>query len=153
MGLLITLFLILTNVYNSVKAPMSRGFSLIEVWLLGTSFPILAAIMEYAYILNILRNQNSKLFGKELEDLTCYLKNVDLIAFLSASVYLLIFFMIYWLVALTLWIINPWEIALHFSVQNYMWQLVFTLKVIIYLAHYNIKLQQFTCKVRAHLVV
>ena len=102
MGLLITLFLILTNVYNSVKAPMSRGFSLIEVWLLGTSFPILAAIIEYAYIMSLQNKKSSKMWGKELEDHSEYLKKVDQIAFLSASIYLLIFFLIYWLIALSL---------------------------------------------------
>ena len=102
MGLLITLFLILTNVYNSVEAPDGRGFSLIEVWLLGTSFPILAAIMEYAYIMNLQNKMRPMSYGKELEDHLGYLKKVDKVAFISCSVYLLIFFLVYWSVALAL---------------------------------------------------
>ena len=42
LGLLITLYLILNNVYNSVKGPENRGFSYIEVWFVGTQLPILA---------------------------------------------------------------------------------------------------------------
>ena len=102
MGLLITLFLILTNVYNSVEAPKGRGFSLIEIWLLGTSFPILAAIIEYAYIMNLQNRMKPNLYGKELEDHVGYLKKVDKIAFISCSAYLLIFFLMYWSVALAL---------------------------------------------------
>ena len=75
---------------------------MIEAWLLGTSFPILAAIVEYAYIMFIQNRKNSKIFGKEKEDHLEYLNKVDKIAFISASIYLLIFFLTYWLIALTL---------------------------------------------------
>ena len=51
MGMLVTLFLISANVYNSVEAPIHRGFSYIEVWMLGTQFPILLALCEYGLIL------------------------------------------------------------------------------------------------------
>ena len=46
-----TLYLISTNVYNSVEAPNGRGFSYIEIWMVGTQFPILLALCEYGYIL------------------------------------------------------------------------------------------------------
>ena len=45
LGLLVTLYLIMTNVYNSVKGPESRGFSYIEVWFVGVQMPILAGIL------------------------------------------------------------------------------------------------------------
>ena len=51
MGLLITLFLISTNVYNSLKAPAGRGFSFIEIWLIGAWGTILFGIIEYGLIL------------------------------------------------------------------------------------------------------
>ena len=35
MGLLVTLHLISSNVYNSLNAPQKRGFSYIEVWMIG----------------------------------------------------------------------------------------------------------------------
>ena len=51
MGMIVTLYLISTNVYNSVDAPRNRGFSYIELWLLGTQFPILLALCEYGFVL------------------------------------------------------------------------------------------------------
>ena len=41
MGLLVTLYLISANVYNSVSAPPGRGFSYIELWAIGMQFPLL----------------------------------------------------------------------------------------------------------------
>ena len=46
-----TLDLIATNVYNSVKAPTKRGFSYIEIWMIGVQIPILLGIFEYAILL------------------------------------------------------------------------------------------------------
>ena len=51
LGLLVTLYLIATNVYNSVEAPQDRGFSYIELWMVGMQLPILLAIIEYGIIL------------------------------------------------------------------------------------------------------
>ena len=51
MGLLLTLFLISSNVYNSLKAPQKRGFSYAEVWIFGVYFPIILAVLEYGAIL------------------------------------------------------------------------------------------------------
>ena len=51
MGLLITLYLISTNVYGSTEAPPNRGFSNIELWITGTQICILLAILEYSIIL------------------------------------------------------------------------------------------------------
>ena len=53
MGLLITLDLIVTNVYNSVDAPSKRGFSYIEIWMIGVHIPILLGILEYAFLLTL----------------------------------------------------------------------------------------------------
>ena len=51
MGMIVTLYLISANVYSSVEAPKARGFSYIEVWMIGTQFPILLALFEYGLIL------------------------------------------------------------------------------------------------------
>ena len=51
MGLLVTLFLISSNTYNSLNIPQDRGFSNIEIWLIGTQGNILVALIEYAFIL------------------------------------------------------------------------------------------------------
>ena len=48
---MVTLDLIATNVYNSVKAPAKRGFSYVEIWMIGVQIPILLGILEYAIVL------------------------------------------------------------------------------------------------------
>lgn len=49
--MILTLYLISANVYNSVEAPSGRGFSPIEMWMLGTQIPILLALFEYGFVL------------------------------------------------------------------------------------------------------
>ena len=56
LGLLVTLYLIMTNVYISVEGPKSRGFSYIEIWFVGMQIPIIFGIMEYAMLLTMKRN-------------------------------------------------------------------------------------------------
>lgn len=51
--MMVTLSLISTNSYNSLEAPEDRGISFLEVWMLGTHFPILFAISEYGIILSL----------------------------------------------------------------------------------------------------
>ena len=51
MGLLVTLYLISSNVYSSLKAPIQRGFSYIEIFLFGTQGVIFFAILEYGFVL------------------------------------------------------------------------------------------------------
>ena len=53
MGMMVTLSLISTNSYNSLEAPEDRGISFLEVWMLGTHFPIIFAISEYGIILSL----------------------------------------------------------------------------------------------------
>ncbi len=64
--MIVTLYLISANVYNSVSAPPSRGFSYIEIWMLGTQSPILIAILEYGFVLYLKKkatNPNMTAFG------------------------------------------------------------------------------------------
>ena len=49
--MIVTLYLISANVYNSVDAPHNRGFSYIELWMIGSQFPILLALFEYGFVL------------------------------------------------------------------------------------------------------
>ena len=49
--MVVTLYLISANVYNSVDAPKSRGFSYIEIWMFGSQFPILLALLQYGFVL------------------------------------------------------------------------------------------------------
>ena len=55
MGMIVTLYLISENVYNSVDAPNDRGFSYIEIWMIGTQIPILLTLIEYGFILHLRR--------------------------------------------------------------------------------------------------
>ena len=55
LGLLVTLYLIMTNVYVSIEGPKDRGFSYIEIWFVGMQTPILIAIMEYAILLAMMK--------------------------------------------------------------------------------------------------
>ena len=64
MGMIVTLYLISANVYNAVEAPPTRGFSYIEVWMLGTQAPILLALSEYGFIL-LLKKVAKKITTKE----------------------------------------------------------------------------------------
>ena len=49
MGMIETLYQVSANVYNSVDAPKNRRFSYIELWMLGSQFPILVALLEYGF--------------------------------------------------------------------------------------------------------
>ena len=49
--MILTLYLISANVYSSVDAPKGRGFSYIELWMIGTQFPILLALCQYGFVL------------------------------------------------------------------------------------------------------
>jgi hypothetical protein len=51
MGMIVTLYLISANVYSSVDAPKGKGFSYIEIWMIGTQFPILLALCQYGFVL------------------------------------------------------------------------------------------------------
>ena len=55
-----TLFLIVSNVYNSVKAPAKRGFSYIEIWMVGVQIPILTGLTEYGVLLALKKYQQDE---------------------------------------------------------------------------------------------
>ena len=69
MGMIVTLYLISANVYNSVEAPKDRGFSYIELWMVGTQFPILLALCEYGIVLYLQKVEQTSMM--KLNSLTC----------------------------------------------------------------------------------
>ena len=99
MGMVVTLYLISANVYNSVDAPKSRGFSYIEIWMFGSQFPILLALLQYGFVLLLkkvvtLSNQNeAKVFEEKI-------KALDLTTMIFSLCCFVIFASIYWVVAL-----------------------------------------------------
>ena len=111
---MLTLDLIVTNVYNSVEAPTQRGFSYIEIWLIGIQIPILVAIFEYGTILamkkyyqpdkkpsevvvfqrKITTTNPEKMNMKKIE------KTMDKWSFIGTLSFLIIFNIIYWTTAI-----------------------------------------------------
>ena len=64
LGVLVTLHLISANIYNSVEGPSNRGFSFIEIWMVGTQIPILLAVFEYGIILMLKRKVDAATISK-----------------------------------------------------------------------------------------
>ena len=107
MGMILTLYLISSNVYNSVNAPHDRGFSYIEVWILGTQFPILLAFFEYGYVLYLkkveakvgVQNQvmNPSNPNQTLDD---RIKKMDFVTMIISFIFYVIFASLYWIILL-----------------------------------------------------
>ena len=117
LGLLVTLNLILMNVYNSVNAPTKRGFSFIEVWLLGVEIPFLVGILEYGMILsvrkykskkkatsviNVRNSQSPKILADDEFDWNSLSKSLDKWTFIGSILFIMIFNIVYWSVALNI---------------------------------------------------
>lgn len=104
LGVLVTLSLIVSNVYNSIKAPPSRGFSYIEVWMIGIQIPILTAIIEYGIILCMKKYQQKqkdkiKRFDQVL-DVDKLAIEMDKWTFLASLTFMLIFGPVYFFLAI-----------------------------------------------------
>ena len=111
MGLLVTLYLMTSNVYSSVQAPKIRGFSYVEIWMTGIQFIILFALFEYGLIL--LWKKYSKFnFGRMVqkfeststmnrdswsEDEKLFM--IDIISFVIALILFISFNIYYWLLS------------------------------------------------------
>ena len=114
MGLLVTLYLISSNVYSSLQAPIQRGFSYIEIFLIGTRGVIFFAILEYGFVLawmkysNIFNESGKKVissnsnqkkgswFTDSQMSLDVKIKVVDMISLIISVVFFLLFNAIYW---------------------------------------------------------
>ena len=105
MGMILTLFLISANVYNSVDAPPTRGFSYIEVWILGTQAPIILALFEYGFILllkkvakKITINENQDINHTDAEpDLDDKIKVLDYTFMIISLISISAFVSVYWI--------------------------------------------------------
>ena len=115
MGLLVTLYLISSNVYSSVSAPKKRGFSYMEVWIMGSQGTILLAIIEYGFILmwkkfeNKASSEVSPIVDKDEEkmwknlSLNEKIKRVDIISIIVSGMFFLLFNIIYWIHTSMIW--------------------------------------------------
>ena len=89
MGMIVTLYLISANVYNSVEAPAGRGFSYIELWMIGSQFPILLALFEYGFVL-FLKKINNEITDDRIKMLDFATLIISVLSFVTFSTFYLI---------------------------------------------------------------
>ena len=91
--MILTLFLIGVNIYNSVDAPKDRGISYIEIWTMGTQFPIALALFEYGFILYLKRVSKEPTNDERI-------KQLDFATMIASLCFLIIFTCAYWIILL-----------------------------------------------------
>ena len=101
MGMLVTLYLISANGYNSLDAPASRGFSYIEIWMIGSQFPILLALIEYGIILYLkkrgIKTTVVAMDPKDSEqEFPNKLQKIDYIVMVVSACFFTLFTLFYW---------------------------------------------------------
>ena len=106
MGMIVTLYLISCNVYNSVDAPKGRGFSYIEVWMLGAQFPVLLALCEYGFVLAMKKVDKKLVADKNnmvnLDDnLDARIKKLDFATMGFSFLFFVTFASSYWIIVLS----------------------------------------------------
>ena len=100
MGMIVTLYLISANVYSSVEAPKARGFSYIEVWMIGTQFPILLALFEYGIILYWIKIAKKSGIHNDIEskvNLDEKIKRLDFATLIFSLICFVMFAIFYWM--------------------------------------------------------
>ena len=107
MGMIVTLYLISANVYNAVDAPHGRGFSNIEVWMIGAQIPILLALWEYGFILYLKKHANkdqNQVQAMTAEDqavkLDDRIKQMDSVTMTISFLFFVTFALVYWITML-----------------------------------------------------
>ena len=96
-----TLYIISANVYSSIEAPKARGFSYIEIWMIGTQFPILLALCEYGLILywkKITRNPENQTEVESKQKLEEKIKFLDFATLIFSLVCFIAFAIFYWII-------------------------------------------------------
>ena len=106
MGMIVTLYLISANVYNFVDAPRGRGFSYIEVWMLGSQFPILLALCEYGFVLYLKKIAKASDHLNEIlnlvdtkPELDERIKKLDFVTMIFSLIYFVTFTLLYWTIS------------------------------------------------------
>ena len=111
--MLVTTVLITTNIYNSVKAPLKREVSYLEIWMVVVLIPIFIAIIEYGIILSLkkfkapLKSTEAKVkwiqefenANNEFED-KC--KKIDFWTLIFSAFVIIVGNVVYWFTVLTL---------------------------------------------------
>ena len=62
MALLVTLFLVLVNIFNSVtaNAPKAEGLTAVETWVVSCIIHVFGVLAEYALILKIIQTEKRR---------------------------------------------------------------------------------------------
>ena len=108
--MLVILFLILITIHGSVDGPSSRGFSYLEVWYTGMFVPVVIAIIEYAFILAVLKYRSEsqynteKLFRKM--ELRRFLAHIDMIFLSVNAIFLAVFIPVFFSIVPTSYSLN-----------------------------------------------
>ena len=112
MGMIVTLYLITANVYNSVDAPPSRGFSYIELWMFGAQTPILVALLEYGYVLYLKKYSHQKkkktklasnvvyVYQQQIDNIDEKIKKLDKTTMTCSFLFFALFTVLYWTILL-----------------------------------------------------
>ena len=90
MGMVVTLYLITSNVYMTTAAPDERGFSNLEVWMAGVQIVILLALIEYGFLLAWKR------YVIPFPTLEDKMKIVDMSTFVISIAFFIAFNLFYW---------------------------------------------------------
>ena len=85
-GLIVTMFLMASNVYIGIEAPSRRGFSYTETWIIGSQVPIVLALVEFGLILGIQK------YTKRCYDFS----QLDLYSLITSLVFYATFNLYYW---------------------------------------------------------
>ena len=112
--MLLTLHLISVNVYNNVEAPPRRGFSFLELWMIGMQLPIIFALVEYSIILGLKKHwthkentenkvkiafpsKSDKMKKATTNDMANALAyKIDIISFVVSALFYILFSFFYW---------------------------------------------------------
>ena len=106
LGMLVTLDLIASNIYNSVKAPIHRKISYIEIWMIVVHVPIFTAILEYGVILTMKKWRNTLISSTSQAEcqndynLETKSKSLDCWTFVFSLMFIIIFNTCYWINAM-----------------------------------------------------
>ena len=102
--MIVTLYLISANVYNAVDAPHGRGFSNIEVWMIGAQIPILLALWEYGFILYLKKHANkaqnqvqAMTANDQAVQLDDRIKQIDSVTMIISFLFFTTFALVYWI--------------------------------------------------------
>ena len=96
-GLLVTLYLITTNIYVGIPAPTTRGFGYLDMWISGMLLPIEIGIIQYGILLSASKFGKGFICGQEIN----FIK-VDLISFgttLALSLLFDILYFVFWIMS------------------------------------------------------